>query len=467
MALIPKLKQICDATTAWCEHRAIKYDIVCDENNIQGLLIFKRHNHQIRELVKYLQPEIITRGVYLEAHKIRAGTILLFSLKSINEHFLAQLLYNYDRDHMKHNYANKVLAILDGHIVTPEPAPVAPPQSLRDALLTSARELSEAQRKSPTNAVSRSSATSQHRSSIGKGHGDGADKHDNTTDNTAQATTTNSQSTNLAPTGSTKGLTKEESYKCKCGHNCSPTVNKCPKCGRIVEFTIKLDSVLAELATPPMAPAPPGGAEGLTGLGAEHQPNDLFKRFAQALQTMGQQMRLGAPLQDLLKQQGINWKLSEDRQALIFFVQNAATNAPQPIAQVGYQTLSKPQEFQKQLSAMLDFAKGQAPGTEQQRFEAAQEANKAMGDIAKSFAPQDQTKQVGGISANVQTPVSQPTAPPTPKPQPRPLTKQAADKPVGPITKASPKSLGSAASKAAGTSVKPVGNNKQPTRRMK
>jgi hypothetical protein len=123
------------------------------------------------------------------------------------------------------------------------------------------------------------------------------------------------------------------------------------------------------------------------------QPNDLFKMFARALRVLGQRMGLG-PLQERLKAQGISWKQSDDGQAIILTIKNAATKADQPIARISHETLQNPSDFEIQLKNMLDFATGDAPGAFQQKEQEIQDRKKAIGDIAKAVQPQDQESEV-------------------------------------------------------------------------
>jgi len=413
-----KLKQICDLVDRWCGQQGVVYDIVCDEDDLQGLMLFKRDRGKVRELLRDLHPLVDESGIHVREHLARSGTILVFSLRALSEHELARIdnYILFGGGQVSRHFAHAIDRVFDG----PPPAPASRPaeQPLRDRLMASARRLAEAQRKTPTRAFRRASAGSQFRNSVSPGNGDGQDRG-NTTDGTSNSTTAPTQSANAPALGPKKGLGVSESF---CGRLDDALLGVHGNLTELLEAVHRRWGILSELA-------PPGGAPGLQGMGAEHQPGDLFQRFAQALSTLGQQMNIG-PLQQLLKQQGIQWKKSEDGQALIFYVVNAQTKAPQPIARVGSQTLAKPQEFQKQLASMLDFAKGQAPGTEQQKYEEAQEAQKQLRDIANQLAPQDPSKG-GGQPAqpglpSVQAPglgmgepaMSPGTAKPGPAPQP-------------------------------------------------
>jgi len=126
--------------------------------------------------------------------------------------------------------------------------------------------------------------------------------------------------------------------------------------------------------------------EALDGIANQQdmQPSDIFDKFGAAMRELGSTLGIG-PIQDQLKQRGINWKLSSDKQAIIFFVQNATTDAPQPIARVNYETLFKPNEFEQQLLTTLDLAKGDAPGAFSHKQEIMRNQEKAVREISRKL----------------------------------------------------------------------------------
>lgn len=126
--------------------------------------------------------------------------------------------------------------------------------------------------------------------------------------------------------------------------------------------------------------------EALEGIANQQdmQPQDIFDKFGSAMQELGSALGIG-PIQDLLKKRGISWKLSSDKQAIIFFVQNATTDAPQPIARINYETLFKPNEFEQQLLTTLDLAKGDAPGAFSHKQEIMRNQEKAVREISRKL----------------------------------------------------------------------------------
>lgn len=162
--------------------------------------------------------------------------------------------------------------------------------------------------------------------------------------------------------------------------------------------------------------------EALDGMATENnvQPNDLFNKFGTALRTFGDKLGLG-PVQDMLKKRGIKYNKSKDGQAIILYVINGQTKTPQPIARINSSLLEKPADFEAQLLNILDFAKGEAPGTTKQRQEELKNQQTVARDIAQQMQPQDQllTQQP---QAQPQQPQAQQTQmrQPTPKMQPAP-----------------------------------------------
>lgn len=145
--------------------------------------------------------------------------------------------------------------------------------------------------------------------------------------------------------------------------------------------------------------------EALDGLATADgsQPSDLFNKFANSLALLGQQIGIG-PLQDQLKQRGINWKKADDGQSIILYIINGSTNAQQPVARISAETLNKPSDFETQLLNILDFSRGEAPGTFKLKQQEAQAQEKAVREIAKSMGPQDPnsvSQQLNGAQSSM------------------------------------------------------------------
>jgi hypothetical protein len=134
--------------------------------------------------------------------------------------------------------------------------------------------------------------------------------------------------------------------------------------------------------------------EELSGMATptDDQPSELFIKFARALRVLGTKLGIG-PLQDVLKSRGIKWKKSDDRSTIIIYVDNAETGAAQPITRITPEDLNKPGDFEDKLLDMLDFAKGEAPGSFKQKQELIRKQEQVARDIAKAAVPQSSPDQ--------------------------------------------------------------------------
>lgn len=122
----------------------------------------------------------------------------------------------------------------------------------------------------------------------------------------------------------------------------------------------------------------------------------LFKQFGKALAILGEQLGIG-PIQDLLKKRGIKWRMSDDNDSLVFEIQNNVTGNMQPIARVSQESLNTQNDFQVQLTNMLDFAMGNSPGTIKQQQEKLNNQQQVIQDIARVVFPNDKSSQVASM----------------------------------------------------------------------
>ena len=136
--------------------------------------------------------------------------------------------------------------------------------------------------------------------------------------------------------------------------------------------------------------------EALDGLATpdDSQPQDMFKKFDEALSALGSKM--GLDIRSMLEQRGIKWKLSQDGTAIILWVPNAVTKSPQPIARISFETLTKANEFEKQLLKMLDLAKGDAPGALENEQERIKTQQQAVREISQSVLNPQATQVQNG-----------------------------------------------------------------------
>lgn len=122
----------------------------------------------------------------------------------------------------------------------------------------------------------------------------------------------------------------------------------------------------------------------------------LFQQFGKAMRVLGEQMGLG-PLQDKLKERGITWKMDDDRDSLVFQVNNDVTGEPQPVARISKESLNSQHDFQEQLTNVLDFALGNSPGTFKQQQEKQRNQQQMVQDISRVVFPNDKSSQVASL----------------------------------------------------------------------
>lgn len=318
-----RLAIITAALDEWCKSHDIVYDIVCDESDLQGVMLFRKDVSKLSELMAELAPTIQEQGIHAQIRKVRGGNIIAFSIKAISESTMDRIITDAGMKAVGLTFAEKIQRAFSITIPDPEPAKIEPEPV---DLYSSAQKIAEAQYKYATAGSFRNNQSSRQRQAYTSDTTFGGREHPS------------------SPKAKSKGK----------------------------KFHKSLQEALDGIATP-------------TG----NQPKDLFAKFGKALSTLGTQLGIG-PLQDRLKEQGIQWKQSDDGQSIIFFIMNAATKAPQPIMKINSETLDEPHEFEKELTKMLDFAKGDAPGAFQQKQEQIRQQEKVVRDIAQAVTPKEQ-----------------------------------------------------------------------------
>jgi hypothetical protein len=406
----PRLKKVGGFIDAWCDTHGIEYSVVCDESDLQGVLLFKKDRAMVARLLRDLVPVVSDAGVHLETSKVRGGTIFAFSVRAISESQLAAILAEAGEELEPMTFTERLTDAFVNTVAVEETAQPAADVSA-GSLLASAQRIAEGQFKSATQGATRANQTSLQRQRVGSDRTLGgaqnppaAKGHDS---DDPQATTRPSQGTKAPPTRFENKIAR--------------TFNVTEPMRVRRDFHRALNETLQGMATP----------DGV-------QPGDLFQKFAQALAVLGQNMGTG-PLQDQLKKQGINWKKSEDGQAVVLYVLNASTKAPQPIARISAETLSKPNDFQTQLLNIMDFAKGDAPGTFTQKKDELAAQEKAARQIAQQLGPQDPNaiaQQMAGGLAQGAAPMTgaapAPGAAPTPGAPPQAAPQAAAQQAATP-----------------------------------
>ena len=350
MNVNPKLKAVVDVVTNWCDIHNIKFDWACDESDIQGIKLFQKNRTLINKLLEHITPFLEENNVHIENEKVRGGTIIALSLEAISENTLKNIITSIGEEIEPMSFQDRI-----EDAMTRKPLPVVQEspktkETLKYDFLKSAIKIIEDKDAESDDRPSKRQY--KNKDSIG---------------------TKNSQVTKDAVTGATKGASK----------------------GHPIHFEQRLDTVLGLKSEHKKNVFRSNLREALNGMATptDAQPQDLFAKFARALRVLGDQMSVG-PLQDLLKSQGINWKKSDDGQSVILYIVNAQTNAPQPIARISAETLENPSDFEEQLTHMLDFAKGDAPGSFKQKQQEIKDQEKAVRDIARAVSPQDRESEV-------------------------------------------------------------------------
>ncbi len=407
--LNPRLHNICDYVGSWCHEHKIPYSVVRDERDLQGMLLPRKNRPLINSLLTDLEPMLQAEGIHLETTKVRGGVILAFSVSAISETQLAALVVAAKEEREPMDFTEK---ITDAFMRTV--APIAPDVDLNEGTFLAAalKVAAESQYKTATRGTTRSNQTSLQRQRIGS---------DNTYSGHQDSPLASGGSQSSSP-GAKPRMTRPAKGPPARFEDRIAGAFSLDYHPRRRKFYKELTEALDGMATP-------------TGA----QPEDLFTKFAKSLQVLGQSMGTG-PLQDQLKKQGINWKKSEDGQSIFLYIVNAQTNAPQPIARISAATLEKPTDFEAQLLNIMDFAKGDAPGTFKQKQQELQQQEKAAREIAKQLGPQD--PEAVAVQMGQQQPGLQGMAMPGPAaPAPQAAAQQAASpKPdqVGPTTTAKP-----------------------------
>ena len=122
---------------------------------------------------------------------------------------------------------------------------------------------------------------------------------------------------------------------------------------------------------------------------------ELFRHFAKAIDVLGKELGMG-PLQGELKKKGITWNMNGDSSAIIFYVETQGGNK-QPVIKIPASSLMSQNDFQQQLLNVLDFARGNAPGTFKQRKEELTRQENIVRDISRSVFPSDSTSKIASL----------------------------------------------------------------------
>lgn len=384
--MIANLDKIRQRIIDWCGRRNISHITVCDESDLQGIVLLQRDVEVIDRLLEFIEPVLEAENAYLEVSKVRGGTVVTLSTKAISESQLSQVIAA-TNEASNMSLRHKLDNVFNSQI-QPEPPTVAEETKPFD-IAEAAKRLAKDDREIGVLEYS-------------------------------MACNRNLDTWVPAVRRTGREYAVEKPFKSSNGTVMLYCYN--PALNEHAYMNVGTNTIMtAEEADHAMAYSRLGKAlnEALDGMATPtgEQPNDLFEKFAKALQVLGQQLGIG-PVQDHLKRQGINWQKSGDGQHIVLYVKNATTGANQPIASISADTLMKPSDFETQLTNIMDFAQGNAPGTSKQQAETLKNRENAVREIAKAVGPQDEQSVQQQFQQPGMAGMAGPSAPPgTPAPQ--------------------------------------------------
>jgi len=477
----PRLLEVVKAVNNYCGNHGIKYDIACDESDLQGIKLFQKNRKHVNGLLSSIDNVLDRNNIHLETEKVRGGTILAFSLEAIAENQMHKIIRSIGEMAEPLTFQDKIEMAMDGRLsesTEPEPTkpePTKPSTSSKPTTSDAAVGFSGEAPINPAHGSGKGDGGFENavvdNSLMGSGSisGSGLDFKDAAAAifRATDVLTNNPTPSTMGSSGSNQPSTASESEG-EQKSNFSKTANSIVQNsqqnthGRVSNSSAEPSespsdsestasdnsnnstdqSTSGATGTSTGTTKTPMGrknlfnndleralslVENMTGMATpnDSNPDELFARFAKSLKVLGKQMGIG-PLQDRLKEQGIKWKKSDDGMNVILYIVNGETKAPQPIARISADVLSKPNEFEKALKDILDFAKGEAPGAFQQEMDALRDQSNAIRDIAKSVSPEQQSEIAQQMMDGQPPQQSQPEVPQPERPMDFDAAQQAA-----------------------------------------
>ena len=324
--LYEKLKGALDFLCHACQELDIDYTPSYEESDLQSVVLGTKDHNIVNELLDAVADRFDSDSIHIDLRRVRGGTIASISMQAINETEWDKILTAYYEEMRPMTLKNKLDLAFADTRPEIQEQTIIEPEAPVD-FFKSAKKLHEAQYQSATSGITRSNQSSRQMHMFGSNETYGGVKHPNS-----------------------KKRSNLQQFK---------------------ESLAYMEDITG-IATP-----------------TDNQPRDLFKKFGKALKVLGTQLGIG-PIQDKLKEKGINWKLSSDKQSIIMFVMNATTKAPQALLRIPAEAIDQPNELEEQLMNMLDFAKGDAPGALKQKQQMIQNQEKAVRDIVQALQPEKQ-----------------------------------------------------------------------------
>lgn len=327
----------------WCGEHDLPSSSVLDTPGALGIRIYSYDRDKIKGLLNYIKDAC--EHLHVTNRKVRGGEIITLSVRALSESELNILYKAIEESNHTMSLKDRLTAAMSNSAPV-RTAIIDKPSSIDIDFDGQARRIYEAQYKTATMGATRSNQSSLARETHGK-------------DITYAGVLRRGK----------KAVKESWSYRSE------PSSTK--------RLMYRINEALEGMATPDGAQAP-----------------DIFQSFGAALNTVGERMGVGS-IQDKLKEQGIKWKKSDDGTEVILYIINGETQAPQPIARISAETISKPNEFEEALFNMIDLSQGREPGAFENYRTKMQEQERAVRDVAKSLAPKDQ-QQMDAAAASAQ-----------------------------------------------------------------
>lgn len=90
-----KLQNAYNKLTNWCDENQVEFDIVCDEDDIQGYMV--PHQYDISNIINGIA---LDEGLFCREHQTRSGVIYALSLLSISESMLSAMVPQIDQSRL-------------------------------------------------------------------------------------------------------------------------------------------------------------------------------------------------------------------------------------------------------------------------------------------------------------------------------------------------------------------------------
>lgn len=77
---------------SWCDENNVDFDVVADEDDLQGFLVPRAHALLMPRLASFMSRVADRHGVHVREHRTRAGTVFAMSLTALSESAVEDLL---------------------------------------------------------------------------------------------------------------------------------------------------------------------------------------------------------------------------------------------------------------------------------------------------------------------------------------------------------------------------------------